>query len=190
MLTSDSAYKRYHKPNTSDKSKWLQGYFTPTKHPEKCLTKINEYRSSWELKFMELCDRSPKIIRWASEPIKIPYYNPVKNLEYCKKNNLDPRDKRNWARANYWTDFWIELLQADGKTKKIFIEIKPKSQTQKPKPINESAGLKEYKRYNREAQTYLVNMAKWDAAKKYFESKGCYFSVFTEDTLRKLGCVI
>ena len=75
-------------------------------------------------------------------------------------------------------------------TKKIFIEIKPYEQTQKPDPIFEGAKLKEMKAYNRKAETYLVNMAKWDAAKKYFNARGCDFAVFTERTLAKLGILI
>jgi hypothetical protein len=92
--------------------------------------------------------------------------------------------------ANYYTDFWMEVRSKDGSIKKIFIEIKPYEQTQKPEPIFEGAKLKEMKAYNRKAETYLVNMAKWDAAKKYFNARGCDFAVFTERTLAKLGILI
>jgi hypothetical protein len=133
--------------------------------------------------------RNPKIKRWASEPISIKYRNPVANLEYCKKNGLDTKDPRNWKISNYHTDFWIEVLGDDGSIKKIFIEIKPYNQTQPPKPIPANAKLKEQRRYAREASTYLVNKAKWVAAKEYFAKRGCEFSVFTEKTLEKLGCL-
>lgn len=188
MISSitESSYKKWHKANQSDKAKFHQGYFHPSNR-KKCLSQTNIYRSSWELKFMEWADRNPAIIEWASEPISIKYLNPVANLAECKKNNLNPKDPKNWKLSNYWTDFWIETKSKDGKVKKTFIEIKPYSQTKKPYPINESAPLKQIKSYNRTAETYLVNMAKWTAAKKYFNSRGCDFLIFTEKTLERLG---
>jgi hypothetical protein len=47
--------------------------------------------------------------------------------------------------------------------------------------------MKEHKRYNREAETYLVNIQKWKAATKEFQSRGAEFMVVTEKTLKKLG---
>ena len=43
-------YKLQHKPQKN--SRFKQGYFYP-QHPEKWVTKINEYRSSWEQKFFD-----------------------------------------------------------------------------------------------------------------------------------------
>ena len=86
----NSNYKKQHKPVVnSDKVKYKQGYYIP-KHPEKCLTAENVYRSGWEYFFMRYCDDCPNIVRWASEPIKVQYWNPVANMEYCVKNGLDP----------------------------------------------------------------------------------------------------
>ena len=82
---------------------------------------------------------------------------------------------------------WMEMLQNDGTVKKIFVEIKPYDQTQPPKPINESASLKEKKAFNRAAETFLVNQAKWVAAEAEFKSKGASFLIVTEKTLAKLG---
>ena len=79
------------------------------------------------------------------------------------------------------------MASPNGRIRKIFIEIKPFAQTQQPKPINESATIKEHRRYNREAETYLVNCAKWAAATKEFQSRGAEFMVVTERTLKKLG---
>ena len=42
----DDKYKLRHKPQKN--SRFYQGYFTP-KNPDKWVTKINEYRSRWEL---------------------------------------------------------------------------------------------------------------------------------------------
>ncbi len=183
-----SSYKNRNKPDLRENAKWQQGYFYPT-NKEKCLSQVNIFRSSWEEHFMKWCDRNPNIVQWASEPIAVKYRNPVSNLEYCKKNNLDPRDPRNWKVSNYYTDFWISIKGRDGSVKKVFIEIKPYSQTLAPEPIAPSAPLKEQKAYCRAAQTFLMNKAKWEAAKKYFNERGAEFSVFTERTLEKLGCL-
>lgn len=181
-------YKKWHKPITeSEKVKFKQGYYHPM-HPEKCLSKINIYRSGWELFFCQYCDRNESIVRWASEPVSIQYYNPVANLEKCKAEGKNPQDPRNWKLCNYHTDFWIEVLSEDKQSvKKIFIEIKPYAQTQPPKPISETASIKEHRAYNRQAETYLVNQAKWKAATKQFGERGCQFMVVTERSLQKLG---
>ena len=47
--------------------------------------------------------------------------------------------------------------------------------------------MKDHKKYNRDAETYLVNMQKWKAATKEFNSRGAEFMVVTERTLKKLG---
>jgi len=53
--------------------------------------------------------------------------------------------------------------------------------------LTEAATLKEHKRYNRDAETYLVNKSKWEAAAKYFGERGAEFMVITEKTLEQLG---
>ena len=181
-------YKRTHTPKKSEKVKYHQGYYIP-EHPEKWLTKDNIYRSSWEFLFCKWADQNPSVLKVASEPIGIKYLDPTGNLEYCMKHNLDPNNPQNWKVRQYYTDFWIEIAdetKPDGK-KRIFIEIKPYDQTQCPKPLTESATLKEHKAYNRAAQTYLTNISKWQSAREYFRSRGAEFMVITERTLQQLG---
>ena len=84
----NESYKRWHKPNTSGTkaqggtSKTAQGYYK-VQHPEKYIGDPNLviYRSSWEASFCRWCDFSPSILRWSSEPIKVPYYDRVANLD-------------------------------------------------------------------------------------------------------------
>ena len=181
-------YKRTHAPRKSENVKYHQGYYIP-EHPEKWLTKENVYRSSWEFLFCKWADQNPAVLKVASEPIGIKYLDPTGNLEYCMKHNLDPNNPQNWKARTYYTDFWIEIAdetKPDGK-KRIFIEIKPYDQTQCPKPLTESATLKEHKAYNRAAQTFLVNQSKWTAAREFFKSRGAEFMVITERTLQQLG---
>ena len=181
-------YKRTHAPRKSENVKYHQGYYIP-EHPEKWLTQDVIYRSSWEFLFCRWCDQNPSVLKVASEPIGIKYLDPTGNIEYCMKHNLDSTNPQNWKARTYYTDFWIEIAdetKPDGK-KRIFIEIKPYDQTQCPKPLTESATLKEHKAYNRAAQTYLTNISKWTAARKYFEERGAEFMVITERTLQQLG---
>ena len=181
-------YKRTHTPKKSENVKYHQGYYIP-EHPEKWLTKEIIYRSSWEFLFCKWADQNPSVLKVASEPIGIKYLDPTGNLEYCMKHNLDMNNPQNWKPRTYYTDFWIEIAdetKPDGK-KRIFIEIKPYDQTQCPKPLTESATLKEHKAYNKAAQTYLTNISKWQSAKKYFEERGAEFMVVTERTLQQLG---
>lgn len=179
-------YKAHNKPNTSENAKWHQGIYYP-KHPEKWVTKENVYRSSWEAKFMQYLDNNPNVVRVGSEPISVPYRNPVKNLEYCVKNNLDYKNPALWKVCNYWIDYFFEIKMGDGTIKKFFVEIKPYAETVAPKPINESAKLKDKKKFNRAANTYLVNTQKWAAAKRWALERGCEFIIVTERSLEKMG---
>ena len=55
----------------SNNSGFIQGYFTP-KHPDKYIgpTPII-YRSSWERKFMIMCDSREDVIKWSSERLRL-----------------------------------------------------------------------------------------------------------------------
>ena len=186
MAGLNEEYKKRHKPST--KSKYKQGYYIP-KHPEKWVTKVNEYRSSWELKFFDFCDRSDQIIRVGSEPLAVTYLDPVANLEHCHKNHLDPNNPINWKRRKYYVDMWIEIQLKDGSTKKIFIEIKPYKESIQPDPLPPNAKMKDIQKYNRAMKIFLTNQAKWRAAKAEFTKRGCEFQVWTEKELKKINCV-
>ena len=110
-------------------------------------------RSSWETKFAIWCDRNPQIVKWSSECTIVPYISP-----------LDGRYHR------YFVDFKIKTANGDV----FLVEIKPKHQTLPPQ------GTKKTKRYLTEASTYMVNQAKWEAAKKYAEVRDWKFIVLTE----------
>lgn len=110
-------------------------------------------RSSWETKFAIWCDKNPQIVKWSSEETIVPYVSPVDNRVH-----------------RYFIDFKIRTI--NGKT--YLVEIKPKSQTLPPQ------GTKKTKKFLAEAQTYIVNQAKWDAAKRYAVDRNYEFVVLTE----------
>lgn len=191
MSELNEKYKNAHKPQRkTEKQKFSQGYYIPMRHPEKCLSRQCIYRSSWEEKFYDFCDRCDDIVRWATEPIAIEYLNPLANFNYCVERNLDWQNPIYWKKAKYYVDVWVELRKRDGSgVRKIFIEIKPYNQSVAPQMPKEGAKLKEVKAYNRLAQQYLVNQQKWASAKKYCEQRGAEFMVFTEKELTKLGII-
>lgn len=65
-----------------------KGLFVP-QNPQKYLGDIRKIRfmSSWELRFMQVCDMNPNVLQWGSEEFRVKYFNPIK-----KKNlRLHPR---------------------------------------------------------------------------------------------------
>ena len=121
-------------------SKYHQGFFHP-KNPEKYIGDVNNivYRSSWELKFMQWCDKNPNILSYGSEEIKIKYYDPVKQRV-----------------RHYFPDFIIKVQEQTGQIKKYLVEIKPQKQTVAPKERSRVT-----KSYLNEVYTYATNQAKW-----------------------------
>ena len=140
--------------------RWAQGKFT-LKHPDKYVgNKSPTYRSSWEFHFMKFCDENPAIGSWASEAIKIHY-----------------RSTLTGKPTVYVPDFFIQYKDKKGRAKVELIEIKPSSQA-----MRESVGK------NKQNQaSYVLNMAKWEAANKYAKSKGIKFRVITEMELFHQG---
>lgn len=194
-MAFNESYKRWHPPNrnifnangTLKKGQTLQDYYK-VQNPKKYIGEASLviYRSSWELSFCRWCDFSPSILRWSSEPIRIPYYDRVSKLEECKRNGLDPNNPKNWAIKYYNTDFWVEVDKGEGEIQKMFIEIKPSSKLKKPIPPTANAILKEQRRFNTLAKEYLINEAKYAAMNAWAEKNNSKFYIFTEETLQKL----
>tara|TARA_Y100000389_G_C17342550_1_gene454121 strand:+ start:343 stop:801 length:459 start_codon:yes stop_codon:yes gene_type:complete len=143
-------------------AKYHQGKFHP-RNPKKYMgdTKNIIYRSSWELTFLQYCDRNENITKYASEEFSIPYISPV-----------DGRPHR------YYPDFLIEVKEKSGKLKKYVIEIKPKKQTLPPVKKKRVT-----KGFITEAKTYAVNQAKWKAAVDFCKDNLIEFKIITEDEL-------
>jgi len=195
-MSLNENYKLWHKPKQNHytesgslkKGETHQGYLHKVyqlRYPEKYIGNPNLiiYRSGLELSFCRWCDASPSIIKWSSEPIKIPYYDKISKLEECKKYGLDPNNIKNWIIRNYNVDFWI-LIQKGDIQEKWFVEIKPSSKLKKPIPPNETASIKENKKFNIDAREYLINEEKFAAAKIFATKNNSKFFIFTEKTLK------
>jgi hypothetical protein len=136
------------------------GKYIP-KYPEKYVGDVQniEFRSKWEIRFMEFCDANMNILKWGSEEIYIPYVKPT-----TKKVH------------RYYPDFFIMYKNSKGQIVKEIIEIKPKK---------EVALTKKSSLYDKVA--IAINMAKWEAAKQFCTAHGMSFPVLTEDSLFRTG---
>lgn len=117
------------------------------------------YRSSWEKRFCMYCETNPNIKWWTSESISIPYFNP-----YTQKAH------------QYFPDFTVELENG----KRWIVEVKPKHETLKPKPPKRKT-MKTVERYKRAVRIYVINVHKFEAARKYASSVNAEFVLVTED---------
>lgn len=143
--------------------KTQKGVYIP-KHPEKWTVSgrgLGEgkivYRSSWERMFMAWADNHPNVYKIASEEVVIPYRSPIDGQIH-----------------RYYVDFVIELKDKDGNIVRKLIEIKPSAQTKRPRK------RKSERDYINECKTYAVNLAKWEAAKKWAKKHGMDFVIITE----------
>ena len=135
---------------------FAKGKFTP-KHPEKYIgLTMPTYRSSWEFSFMNFCDNSPSIQKWASEAIKIPYRNPL-----------------NGKQTVYVPDFFIQYLDKNNKIQIELIEIKPANQQ-----LLEKVGKNKVNQ-----ALFFKNQAKWKAAELYCKQQGIKFRVINENDM-------
>ena len=187
-MAFNEKYKLWHKPNIADNATTRQGYYKVANR-EKYVgnPELVVYRSSWEFSFCKWCDFSPSILRWGSEPIRIPYYDRVSKLEENKKLGLDPNNSKNWITKFYNVDFWVEVKKAEGITEKWFIEVKPAHKLKKPQPPKQDAPLKDIKRFNNSVKEYLINEAKFAAMNEWAVRHGAKFYIFTEEQMQKFG---
>ncbi len=119
------------------------------------------YRSLWERQAFKWCENNPRVKKWNSEEIVIPYK--------CKTDGKLHR---------YFVDLLVELDNREI----ILVEIKPKKQTVPPKNPKRKT-----KKYLNEVTTYIKNTSKWNAAQQFAHAKGWKFQIWTEETLKNLG---
>ena len=93
----------------------------------------------------------------------------------CIRDSISPVDNRP---HRYFPDFFIKYRKKDGSIGRDVIEVKPKGQTQPPKPRSRRT-----KTYLREVSRYLVNQAKFEAAQEFCDDRKFGFRILTEDEL-------
>jgi hypothetical protein len=133
-------------------SHYAQGKFLVTNRDKYLGLGDPTYRSGWEWRFMVFCDTNPSVLHWASEPLRIPYRNPVSN-----KN------------TNYVPDFLIEYVDREQRLHRELIEIKPSKER-----------LLEKAKSQRDKIMWAINQAKWAAAQTWCQQNGIVFRVLSE----------
>jgi len=110
---------------------------------------------------MKWCDGNNNILEWGSEEIIVPYRSPIDGKYH-----------------RYFVDFYVKVITRTGDIKKYLIEIKPKKQTIEP-----AVQKRKTKKYVTEVTTYVVNQAKWEAAREWCADRRLEFLILTEDHL-------
>lgn len=156
------------KPRSGKRSRFKQGYFNVSeslkyvsKH-EPCI-----YRSSYEYKFMQWCERSVVVRTWDSESISVKYTCPLTGKQ-----------------RNYWLDFTLTTH----KDEKWLIEVKPHKEVNDVKRfsrrMSNASSDAERKRLCQAHKTAAMNWSKWNAAKEYCNRHGFRFVIVTEKFLK------
>jgi hypothetical protein len=120
------------------------------------------YRSLWEQKFMRYCDLNESIDQWQSEEFFVPYRSPLDNKIH-----------------RYFPDFFIKYTDKNGNKRTMVVEIKPKKEVEMP----EQNPTRRTKSWAYRVQTWVVNQAKWKAAREYCADRNYEFKIMTEDEL-------
>tara|TARA_B100001778_G_C18509175_1_gene593356 strand:+ start:114 stop:554 length:441 start_codon:yes stop_codon:yes gene_type:complete len=141
------------------RKKWRQGIFVP-KNQDKFIGSKAVYRSGLELKFFRFCDDNPNVLEWGSENIIVPYISPLDNRAH-----------------KYYVDNYIAIKEGT-QVVKYLVEIKPSKQT---KPPTTKYRKRQHLIY--EQKQYVINQAKWKAAKEFCKKKGLTFIILTEKEL-------
>jgi hypothetical protein len=156
------------KPNP--RGAYRQGYYKLT-NAEKYVGDPSKiiYRSSWEYRFCRYCDHTPEVLKWSSEPVAIPYFSPLD-----EPGRIKPR--------NYYVDFYMRVKKGN-ETIDYLAEVKPSKSLQKPILEGVKHTTQKLKNYNYALQTWIVNRAKFSAAKQYAEKIGYKFILVTDEFL-------
>jgi hypothetical protein len=114
---------------------------------------------------MVFCDTNDNVIEWSSEEIIVPYRSP-----------FDHKIHR------YFVDFWIKVKNKDGALDTLLVEIKPKKKTIKP-DMPAGTGARLTKGKLTEIRDWMVNNAKWEAAREFCTDRKWKFQILTEDDI-------
>lgn len=118
------------------------------------------YRSMWEKYAFKWCDENPRIVKWSSEEVCIPYYYEIDKMYH-----------------RYFVD--LKIVSETGET--LLVEIKPEKQTKAPQSKRKT------KQYIQEGFAYVKNINKWESADKYAKKLGWKFVIWTEKNLTEMG---
>lgn len=161
----------------SNKGKYVQGYYK-LRNPGKYISNPEQiiYRSSLELKFCTFMDMNPKVLKWGSEVVSVPYIG------------ADNRPH------TYHIDFYIEIEDArnPANMERLLIEVKPHVETmrvinnqvpEKPKRCTPTS----LRNWEYALKEFMKNKKKWIYAKEYARKKNMKFLIVTEQIINQFG---
>ena len=102
------------------------------------------------------------MLKWASEEFFVPYKHPMTGKI-----------------SRYFPDIWIKYKNKDGIITETVWEVKPKKYTIPPHIPKRKTRSWAYT-----AEQFVINTAKWNAAKEYCKKRGQNFQIITEDQLK------
>ncbi len=142
------------------------GTYTPINVDKYCGRSLPIYRSGWELKAFISLDKNPKIKKWGSETLSIPYIDTTRNKE------------THW----YIPDLFFSVIDVNGIERKWLIEIKPYNQSVIPK----ASKRKSPQKLLLEQLIVQRNHDKWNATIQFCKNKGWSFGIMTEKGIEQL----
>lgn len=138
------------------------------------------YRSSLEQRFCIFADKSPKIIKWGSETIGIPY-------------SMWDYDKKTVTKHTYYVDFYLLVENKNSPTgqEEWLIEVKPEAEylaiiNNIPPAKPEKITAKSLETWEYNLKMFHRNKHKWAAAQEYAKNKHMIFYVVTEKVIPQL----
>lgn len=166
------------------KGKYISGYYV-LRNKNKYISNPDQivYRSSLELKFCTFMDINPKVVRWGSEVVSIPYVGPDK----------DPITKQ-LKKHTYHIDFYVEMEDPrnPANMERLLIEVKPHIETMRI--INNQPPQKPAKstptslrNWEYAIKEFLKNKHKWIHAQEYARKRSMKFLVVTEQLINKFA---
>lgn len=117
----------------------------------------------WEYQVMVYLDKNSHVVKWGSEEAIIPYVSPI-----------DGRVHR------YFPDF-IATIKTNEGAKVVLMEVKPLKDTQLPDPKKPKTAT-----WQNQLKTYVINSAKFEAAKQFCQKNGFEWMIITERELESL----
>ncbi len=140
-------------------TKFHQGLYT-VNNPYKYMGDVTKVRfmSSWEYECHKYFDNNDNVIKWSSEGIAIPYFNPVKK-----------------RMARYFPDYYVEYINPQNEVVREIVEVKPLAQTKAPRKNRKHALY--------EQTQFAVNMAKFAAATQFCKERNLAFRIVTEKSI-------
>jgi len=152
------------------KPNYQQGkiFLITEEHKKKYCGNSNQiiYRSGWERDFCKYLLNNKCVTKLVMEEVIINYISPIDGNKH-----------------RYFMDFYFEITDKNGEIKRVLCEVKPFAQTQPPTKSLTKTGRKSKKRestYQKQIRTYMVNMAKWEATKRFAEKNDLIFLILTD----------